>query len=170
MNNVATGKAWVFGNNINTESIMPTGTDFDPSLAAPKTLKFYDPEFAPNVKPGDIVVAGTNFGNSSSRAAGQVFLYIGVSVLVVESAARIFFRNTWNVGVPVLECPGITKLVSKGDMLEVDISTGKIKNLTNGAEAQADMPIDLLVERWKAGGMIEWIKSHRGEYPTLDQV
>ncbi|MCL2878486.1 MAG: 3-isopropylmalate dehydratase [Acidobacteria bacterium] len=170
MDNVVKGKAWVFGDNINTESIMPTGTDFDPSLAAPNTLKFYDPEFAPNVKPGDIVVAGVNFGNSSSRAAGQVFLYIGVSVIVVETAARIFFRNTWNIGVPVLECAGITKLVKKGDTLEVDISTGKIKNLTTGLEAQADKPIDLLVERWKAGGMIEWIKAHRDEYPTLGKV
>ena len=167
MDTVVKGKAWTFGDNINTESIMPTGTDFDPSLAADKVLKFYDPEFAPNVKPGDIVVAGTNFGNSSSRAAGQVFVYIGVPVIICESSARIFFRNSWNIGIPILECPGITKLVGKGDILEVNIETGKIKNITTGDEAQADKPIDLLVERWKAGGMIEWIKSHRNEYETL---
>ena len=161
------GKAWVFGDNINTESIMPTGTDWNPALAAETTLKFYDPEFAPNVKSGDIVVGGMNFVNSSSRSAGQVFLYLEVPVLVVESSARVFFRNTWNIGVPVLECPGITKLVSKGDILEVDIPNGKIKNVTTGAEAQAQKPIDLLIERWKIGGLTEWVKAHPEDYPGM---
>jgi 3-isopropylmalate/(R)-2-methylmalate dehydratase small subunit len=168
MSNVVKGKAWTFGDNINTESIMPTGTDFDASLAADKVLKFYDPDFAPNVKRGDMIVAGTNFGNSSSRPAGEVLMYIGISVVICESCARIFFRNTWNIGVPILECPGITKLVNKGDQLEVDITTGKIKNLTTGAEAQAEKPIDLLVEKWRAGGLFEWVKAHRKEYSTLE--
>ena len=167
MDNIVKGKAWTFGDNINTESIMPTGTDFDAALAAPITLKFYDPEFAENVKPGDIVVGGANFGNSSSRPAGKVFKYIGVPVLIVESAARVFFRNTWNIGVPILECPDITKLVNKGDILEVEITSGKIKNLTTGVDIQAEKPGDILIGRWKAGGMVGWVKSHKEDYPGL---
>jgi 3-isopropylmalate/(R)-2-methylmalate dehydratase small subunit len=167
MGAVVKGKAWTFGDNINTESIMRTGSDWNPGLAADTCLKFYDPDFAKNVQKGDVIVAGINFGNSSSRPAGQVLQYLGVSAVICESCARIFFRNTWNIGVPVLECPGITKIVGKGDEIEVDISAGTIKNLTNGKSAQADKPIDLLVQRWQAGGMVGWVKAHRDEYPGL---
>ena len=167
MENIVKGKAWTFGNNVNTESIMPTGTDHDPGLAAKTTLKFYDPEFAPNVKAGDIVVAGTNFGNSSSRSAGQVFLFLQVPVIIVESCARIFYRNTWNIGVPVLECEGITEIVNKGDIVEVDITEGKIKNVTTGAEAQAEKPFDLLIGIWQAGGLKGWVQTHKEDYPGM---
>jgi 3-isopropylmalate/(R)-2-methylmalate dehydratase small subunit len=67
----------------------------------------------------------------------------------------------------VLECPGITKIANKGDEIEVDISTGIIKNITNGKTAQAEKPIDLLVQRWQAGGMVGWVKAHRADYPAL---
>ena len=169
MNTIMRGKAWVFGDHINTESIMATGTDFDPELAAATCLEHYDPEFAKGVKPGDILVAGCNFGNSSSRGGGKVLKFLGVSAVVCESSARIFFRNTWNIGVPVLECPGISKMVSKGDEVEVNVETGEIKNLTSGKTAKADKIIDLLVKIWSAGGMIEWVKQNRNSYATLKQ-
>ncbi|MFP3156057.1 3-isopropylmalate dehydratase small subunit [Lachnospiraceae bacterium ZAX-1] len=167
MNSVVKGKAWTFGDNINTESIMRTGSDWNPKLGVDTCLKYYDPEFPTNAKPGDLIVAGTNFGNSSSRPAGEVLQVMGISVVICESCARIFFRNTWNIGVPVLECPGITKLIKKGDEVEVDIATGKIKNVTTGKTAQADTPIDLLVQRWEVGGMVEWVKLHKESYPGL---
>ena len=168
MNNVLKGKAWTFGANINAESIMPTGTDLDPARAATMCLVHYDPEFHKKVQPGDMVVAGPNFGNSSSRSAGRVFKHLNVSVIICETSARIFFRNTWNIGVPVLECPDITSIVNKGDELEVDLETGEIKNLTTGAAARAAPTIPLLVDRWRAGGMIEWVKQNRDKYDTIE--
>lgn len=169
MDTIRSGKAWVFGDDVNSESIMATGTDFNPALAAKSCLAFYDESFHSDVQPGDVIVAGRNFGNSSSRPAGKVLKYLGVSAILCESSGRIFFRNTWNIGVPILECPGINRLFSKGDQVEVDISTGKIRNLTTGAEAQAAKPIPILVERWAAGGMIDWINCHRENYDTLAQ-
>ena len=167
METVVRGKAWTFGDNINAESIMRTGADFDPSLAAETCLKFYDPEFAQNVKNGDVIVAGRNFGNSSSRPAGQVLQYLGVSCIICESCARIFFRNTWNIGLPILECSGITEMIAKGDEVEVDIMTGRVINISTGVEAQTEQPVEILVQRWQHGGMIGWIKAHREDYPGL---
>lgn len=169
MDTIFRGKAWVFGPNVNTEAIMATGTDFNPELAADSCLAFYDPEFPKGVKKGDVVVAGRNFANSSSRPAGKVLKYLGVSAIICESCARIFFRNTWNIGVPVLECPGITDMVAKGDEIEVNVETGEIKNLTNGKTAGAGKTIDVLLERWSAGGMIEWVKQNRDRYDTLEK-
>ena len=167
METVVKGKAWTFGDNINAESIMRTGTDWDASLAAETCLAYYDPEFCKKMQKGDVIVAGANFGNSSSRPAGLVLQYLGVSCVVCESCASIFFRNTWNMGVPILECKGISKLVSKGDEVQVDISTGKVKNLTTGAEAQSEEPIPQLVDRWRHGGMVGWVNAHRDDYAGL---
>ena len=167
MDTIIQGRAWTFGDNVNAESMMRTGSDFDPSLAAETCLRFYDPDFAGNVKKGDIIVAGVNFGNSSSRPAGQVLQYLGVSCIICESSSSIFFRNTWNIGIPVLECKGITDIVNKFDEVQVDVSTGIVKNMATNAERQAEKPIDLLVERWKCGGMVGWIKAHREDYPGL---
>ena len=168
MDTTKTGTVWTFGDNINSESIMATGTDFNPALAAKSCLAYYDEEFPTKAKAGDIIVAGRNFGNSSSRPAAKVLKFLGISAILCESAGRIFFRNTWNIGVPVLECPDIVKLFSKGDIAQVDIATGTIQNLTTGATAQAAAPIPLLVERWAAGGMIDWVNSRRDQYDTLE--
>ncbi|HHU05571.1 MAG TPA: 3-isopropylmalate dehydratase [Clostridiales bacterium] len=167
MNTVIRGKVWTFGDNVNSESIMATGTDFDPAKAAKTSLCHYDKEFPTKVKPGDIIVAGRNFGCSSSRPAARALKFLGVAAILCESSGAIFYRNTWNIGVPILECPGISKMFNKGDEAEVDVSTGFIKNLTTGATVQAEKPIPLLLERWAAGGMIEWVKSRRDQYDTL---
>jgi len=167
METVVRGKAWTFGDNINAESIMRTGADTDPELAAKTCLTFYDPEFNQKVQKGDVIVAGKNFGNSSSRPATQVLQYLGVSCVICESCARIFFRNSWNIGVPILECKGITEIINRGDEIEADIITGKVKNLTTGDEIDAAKPIKLLVQRWQHGGMVEWIRAHREDYPGL---
>ena len=161
------GKAFTFGDNVNTESIMASTSDHGAHLPIAECLKFYDPNFASEVKAGDFIVGGKNFGNSSSRPAALIFKAIDLRAIICESSARIFYRNTWNIGVPVLECPGITDMVERGDELEVDIQAGKIKNLTNGKEAQAQPPYAFLLERWEAGGMIEWIKKNPESYPTV---
>ncbi len=168
MNTVVKGNAWTFGDNINTESIMRSGADWSAELAVPTCLTFYDPDFSKSVQKGDMIVAGKNFGNSSSRPAAEVLVFLGVSCIICDSCSRIFFRNTWNIGIPVLECPGITGMVSKGDKLEANIETGEIKNLTTGAVVQADSPIPLLVDRWRAGGMMEYVKQHKEDYPGLE--
>lgn len=163
------GKAWTFGDNINTESIMASTSDHGAHLPISECLVYYDPEFPEKMQPGDFIVAGKNFGNSSSRPAALVLRAMKLRAIICENSAVIFYRNTWNIGVPVLECPGITALVSKGDELEVDIEAGSIKNLTTGATAQAEPPIPLLLERWKAGGMTEWIKKHPEMYTTVTE-
>lgn len=166
-NTVFTGKAWTFGDDINTESIMPTSTTLHYDLVIAHVLEHYDPEFAKQMKPGDFIVAGRNFANSSSRPCGEVLKMIGLAAVLCESCARIFYRNTWNIGVPVLECPELTKKVKKGDQLEVDIASGIIKNLTTGEVLHAEPAIEPLLQRWEVGGMVEWIRAHKEDYPTL---
>jgi len=163
------GKAWTFGDNINTESIMASTSDHGAHLPIDECLVYYDPEFPKQMQPGDFIVAGRNFGNSSSRPAALVLRAMKLRAIICEQSAVIFYRNTWNIGVPVLECTGISKMVNKGDQLEVDIEAGIIKNLTTGKNAQAEPPIELLLERWKAGGMMEWIKRHPDLYPTVNK-
>lgn len=162
------GRAWVFGDFINTESMLPTSGEMLDFEGAPKTiLSDYNPDFAPNVKPGDIIIGGRAFGSSSSRPAGAVLKAIGIGAVVAESVGRIFFRNTWNLGVPVFQCKGITKVVKMHDEVEVDIETGEITNLTTGAKIQAEPPIPILLEIFKAGGLKKWIESRRDQYRTL---
>lgn len=164
---VIRGTAWTFGDDINSESIKPTGTDLDPKASIPHVLEYYDPEFPKKVKPNDFIVAGRNFGTSSSRPAGVVLKLIGLGAVICESSSRIFYRNTWSIGVPVLQCPGIRAKVNRGDQLEVDIATGRITNLTTGETMMAEPSIPLLLERWKVGGLLNWVKLHKEEYPTL---
>ncbi|MDR2163883.1 MAG: 3-isopropylmalate dehydratase small subunit [Clostridiales Family XIII bacterium] len=167
MGKVYQGKAFTFGDNVNTESIMASSADHGAHLPIAECLRFYDPNFAKEMSSGDFIVAGKNFGNSSSRPAALVLKAMDLRAIICESSARIFYRNTWNIGVPVLECPGVLSIVERGDELAVDIENGQIKNLTNGKEIQAEAPIPLLLERWEVGGMIEWIKQHPENYPTV---
>ena len=168
MQEIVRGRAWMFGNDINTESIMPTHVLHDVHKAAAECMKFYDPEFAPNAKPGDFVIAGTNFGNSSSRPAVGAFVAMQLSAVICESAARIFMRNSWNLGFPTLECEGITEMVNKGDELELDIVTGLVKNLTTNTELQAKKPLEANLERMRVGGHFEYIKAHRDEIEQVE--
>lgn len=167
MQEVVKGRAWTFGDDINTESIMPTHIHHDIYKAAEICMAFYDPEFPPNAKPGDFVIAGTNFGNSSSRPAAGAFIAMKLSAVICESCARIFFRNAWNLGFPVFECKGITNMVKKRDELEVNITTGLVKNLTTNEEIQASKPIEILLERWRSGGLYPWIKEHKEQFSGL---
>ncbi len=152
----AEGRCWKFGDNIPTDQIVRSDRVLlTIDEMAKYVLENLNPDFAKNVQSGDILVAGKHFGQSSGRAvAPKAIKATGVSVVIVEYAARLFYRNCFEIGLPLLECPGITEGVGSGDMLQVDVETGKILNLSNGKSFTAK-PIDpFLMEMLKAGGLI----------------
>ena len=164
------GRAWTFGDHINTESILASGRAIDHwDWAKDVVLADHDPEFPKKVQPGDFIVAGRNFGTSSGRPAGEVLKAKGVRAIICESAGRVFYRNTWNMGLAVLQCPEIVSKVEKGDELEVDIEAGTIRILKTGEILQAGETPWILLDIYRQGGMVGWIKSRRHEYNTLEQ-
>lgn len=168
------GKAWTFGDHINTESVLDSeflytqsGKEEDRIQAKKHVLERVDPEFAIGVKEGDFVVAGRNFGTGSGRPAGEVLKAVGISAIICESASYVFYRSTWAVGLPVLICPGIQKRVSKGDIIEVDIWKGIIENKTTGESFMADPTPPTLLEIYKCGNLMDWIISRKDQYPNI---
>ena len=136
MEKVMKGKAWKFGNNIDTDQIYP---GIYVELTEMEDIKKHalsgsaEPKFADEVQPGDIVVAGTNFGCGSSREhAAMTLKGAGVGAVLAESFGRIFFRNAINLGLPVIVCPGISKCDQKGDEIRIDIETGEVTDVTRG--------------------------------------
>jgi 3-isopropylmalate/(R)-2-methylmalate dehydratase small subunit len=158
------GRAFKFGNNISTDDIAP-GRWFHlrsnlPELAK-HLLEDVNPDFASQVKPGDFIVAGKNFGQGSSREHAAVIIKMaGVSAIVAKSAARIFFRNAINVGLPVLLCD--SDRINDGDELEVDLKAGKVHNVTNGAELTSGKFPQVMINILDEGGLIPYIKKHGG--------
>lgn len=150
------GRCWKFGDNIPTDQIVRVDRALGTMEEMAKhVLENYNPAFAKEVQPGDILVAGVHFGQSSGRAvAPKAIKATGVGCVVVEYASRLFYRNAFEVGLPLMECPGITGIVEDGDILSVDMETGLIRNETNGKELQAK-PVDpFLREMLNAGGLI----------------
>lgn len=142
MEKIVKGKAFVYGANIDTDQIYPGRfLDLtDPEDVGKHAMEGADPDFRKEFKPGDIIVASTNFGCGSSREHAAVTLKaVGVGVVLADSFGRIFYRNAINLGIPLVVCPGIANHVKKGDVLIVDIAGGKVTNETTGVtlEAQA---------------------------------
>jgi 3-isopropylmalate/(R)-2-methylmalate dehydratase small subunit len=156
------GKAWKFGDDISTDHIAP-GRYFHlrsdlPELAK-HVLEDADPEFASRMSPGDFVVGGKNFGLGSSREHAPTIIKLsGVSAVLAKSFARIFFRNSINVGLPVLICD--TDKIDPGDELEVDLETGKIKDLTNGQEQEFKPLPPTMIKILDDGGLLAHIQKH----------
>jgi len=154
------GKVWRYGDDINTDYIIP-GRYMeltDPKEMAEKVFEEYDPSFREGVQPGDILVGGNNFGCGSSREHAPIAIKgNGISIVLAESFARIFYRNAINIGLPALECPGIYNAVIKGDLLEVDITRGIVKNLSNSRELQFKPLPDFMVEVLNAGGLAPYL-------------
>ena len=154
------GNVWRYGDDVNTDYIIP-GRYMeltDPTEMAEKVFEEYDPSFRKGVKPGDIVVGRTNFGCGSSREHAPIALAgNGVSVVLAESFARIFYRNAINIGLPALECPGIHNAVEKGDLIEVDVTDGVVKNLANGRELRFNPLPGFMVEVLNAGGLAPYL-------------
>ena len=147
-----------FGNNIDTDVILPGKYLIlvDPCELAKHALESLDTDFVQKAKGGVILVGGKNFGCGSSREQAPLALkYSGVKCVIAESFARIFFRNAINIGLPVIECRGISDAVESGGTLAVDFEAGKIENLSNGKKFQVDKLPPSILEILSDGGLIE---------------
>ena len=158
------GKAFKFGDDIDTDVIIPARylntTDVD-ELAS-HCMEDVRPEFGDEVKPGDVIVAGKNFGCGSSREHAPISIKgAGISCIVAKSFARIFFRNSFNCGLPVLECPEASEKIAEGDIVEIDQSGGMIKNLTKNETYQAQPIPEFMQKLIAAGGLMEYVKKHK---------
>ena len=150
-----TGAAWVFGDNIDTDVLAPGHAMKKPiEELAKHTLEAVAPQFASAVRRGDFIVAGKGFGIGSSREqAAQALLYLGVAAVLAESSARIFYRNAFNLGLPVLEFPQAGR-VAQGDRLRVDLASGRVDNLTRNESYQCEPIPGFLLEIVRDGGLI----------------
>ena len=134
-----TGKVWVLGDDIDTDIIIPTEYLALKTIDDMKQYGFSPlrPELAAQIKPGDIIVAGKNFGCGSSREHAPISIKAsGVSCVIAETFARIFYRNAINIGLPIIECPQAAKEIQAGDEVEVDFDSGIITDVTTGKKFQ----------------------------------
>ena len=156
------GKAWVFGDDIDTDVLAPGLYMKGPlETLASHCLEAVDPEFAANVKPGDIVVGGANFGIGSSREqAAQALHHLGVRTIIARSFAGIFFRNALNFGLIALSCDAADK-INAGDRISADAANGTIHNLTSGEEYGADPLPARLLAMVEAGGLVAYLETNR---------
>jgi len=154
------GKAHKFGNDINTDYIIAgkyKARILDWEELAKHCMEDADPAFSSKMSPGDFIVAGTNFGCGSSReTAPRVIRAAGVSAVLAQGFARIFFRNSINVGLPAVECD--TTIIEDGDDLEVDLAAGTVRNLTKGTETKVAPLPGVMMELLNDGGLVEHIK------------
>jgi 3-isopropylmalate/(R)-2-methylmalate dehydratase small subunit len=161
---IVAGKAVKFGNNVDTDVILHGKylVLIDPQELAKHAMEGLDPKFGQKVKDGVIIVAGKNFGCGSSREQAPIALkFAGVKCLLAESFARIFYRNAVNIGLPILECPGISNKVSEGDELNVDLNRGLIKNESKKLELRATPLPEFILELIDDDGLIEHLKKRR---------
>ena len=155
------GEVYKYGADVNTDVIIPALylNVSDPAELAKHCMEDIDQEFVARVQPGDIIMATTNFGCGSSREHAPLAIKAaGISCIIAKSFARIFFRNAINIGLPLLECEEAVAKTEAGDLLEVDLSGGKIKNLTSGMTFTAKPYPDFMAELISAGGLIEYTK------------
>ena len=155
------GKVHKYGADVNTDVILPARYLYlsEPDELAKHCMEDIDAEFLSRVKAGDIIVATTNFGCGSSREHAPLAIKAaGISCIVAKSFARIFFRNAINIGLPLLECEEAVDNIKAGDEVEVDLSKGKIKNLSSGKTFIAKPYPDFMAELIAAGGLVEYTK------------
>ena len=156
------GKVWKYGNNIDTDVIIPARylNDPDPKALASHCMCDIDENFAGKVEPGDIMVGGWNFGCGSSREHAPVSIQAsGVSCVIAASFARIFYRNAINIGFPILECPEAAEAINAGDTVSVDTSTGVIKDETTGESFQAKPFPEFIQNIIESGGLLSYLKN-----------
>jgi len=154
------GKAITFGNNIDTDVILPGPylVHTDPKELAKHAMEGLDPKFPERAADG-VIVGGKNFGCGSSREQAPIALkYAGVKCVLAESFARIFYRNAITIGLPVLACPGVSGKVEEGDDVVVNLQTGKVEDRTNGSVFQATQLPEFIMEILDDGGLIEHLK------------
>jgi 3-isopropylmalate/(R)-2-methylmalate dehydratase small subunit len=156
-------RAWTFGENMNTDEIIPGryNITIDPLELAKNVFCEVKPEYARNVRPGDVIVAGQNFGCGSSREHAPIAIKGSqVKCVIAASFARIFFRNAINIGLPILECPEAAAEISEGDEVDVNLATGEIFNRTSGQQYQARPLPEFVLKIAEAGGIVNFLKRH----------
>ncbi|MDO8688431.1 MAG: 3-isopropylmalate dehydratase small subunit [Dehalococcoidia bacterium] len=155
------GRVHKYGANVDTDVIIPARylNVSDAKELAAHCMEDIDAEFVRKVRPGDIIVAEANFGCGSSREHAPLAIKTaGVGAVVADSFARIFYRNAINIGLPILECPAAVEDSSPGDELEIELSTGEIRNLTTGQTFMAKPYPEFMLQIMDAGGLIEHTK------------
>lgn len=158
------GRAWVFGDDIDTDIITPGKFLSNPKELAANAFGPVDKSFAKEVKPGDILIAGRNFGCGSSReTAPEVLQILKVGAVVADSFARIFYRNAVAIGLPALELPGANRLFRKGDEVEIDLEEGRIYNVTRSTDFALRPPSPMLLQSIRSGGMLKVLQAELRE-------
>jgi 3-isopropylmalate/(R)-2-methylmalate dehydratase small subunit len=150
------GRCWKFGDNVPTDAIVRSDLVFG-SMAemVAHAMEHLNPRFPAEVRQGDLLVAGRHFGQSSGRAiAARVLHECGVACVVAETFARTFYRNGFEIGLPLVECPGVTGMVEDGDVLVVDVAGGEVVNESRGGRLGARPTSPFLLEMLAAAGLI----------------
>jgi len=158
------GRAWKLGANFDTDAIIPARylSTSDPKELASHLLEDIDPKFREKIKPGEILVAESNFGCGSSREHAPLAIkYAGLSCVVAKSFARIFYRNSFNMGLPIFESAEAVDGISQGDELMVDSESGTIRNLTTGQTFKATPVPSFMQQLIDAGGLMSYVKKFK---------
>jgi len=156
-----TGRAHKFSDNINTDDIIPAQylNTIDPEILGAHCMEHAAPDFVKRVNKGDVIVAGKNFGCGSSREHAPVAIKAcGISAVIAESFARIFFRNAINIGLPILESKEASQDIKDSDVIEIDLAEGIIKNITTNKEYAAQPFPEFMRELVRAGGLMNYIR------------
>jgi 3-isopropylmalate/(R)-2-methylmalate dehydratase small subunit len=173
---VLRGSVWKFGNNVDTDQIIPARYaiySLDEKVLGEHAMEDVPDNagWSKKVTAGDIMVAGSNFGCGSSREIAPVAIRAaGISAVIADSFARIFFRNAINIGYPILQCPEASEGVKQGDQLEVDLEEGIIRNFMQGDEYRADAFPEFMTELIHMGGLAPWVRKRLAEKAAAGQV
>ncbi len=165
METIREGTAWAFGDDVDTDAIIPSMylVDRDPAVWAHHIMEGVLPDFSGRIKTGDFIVAGRSFGSGSSREHAAIGLrQAGVAAVFAESFARNFYRNAFNNGLIALEVPGIAGFAETGDRLEVALESGRLRNSRTQAEIQATPLPPFLMEMVAQGGLVPWLLAGGG--------
>lgn len=160
----AKGKVFKYGDNVDTDVIIPARylAIADPKELAEHCMEDIDRDFVKKVQPGNIMVAGKNFGCGSSREHAPLVIKVsGISCVIAETFARIFYRNAINIGLPIIECPEAAKAIEAGDEVEIDFDSGKIYDRTKGTEFKGQPFPEFMQKLIAAGGLVKYTNSKR---------
>ena len=162
------GKAWKYGDNIDTDAIIPARylASSDPEYLAGHCMEDAGGDFVIKARPGDFIVAENNFGCGSSREHAPIAIKGSqAKCIIARSYARIFFRNAINIGLPIFECPEAVDDIEEGNQVDIDIASGVIENKTKGQTYQANALPEFVLKIAQAGGIIPFLKDH-----TIDEL
>jgi len=160
------GKAYKYGDNVDTDVIIPARylNTSDPAELARHVMEDLDVGFAKSVKPGDVIVAGKNFGAGSSREHAPLALKTaGVAAVIAPSFARIFYRNSFNIGFPILESAEAAEAIEPGDEISIDFVSGVITNETKGERYEAEPLPEFMRGLIECGGLVEYVRARKGK-------